>query len=370
MNRWPDASAAFYQQTPLPALRDICAAGMMRGMNEQSSPEIQNPAGLPDARARAACAWAEQALGRGALAFSIASADASFRRYFRAGMPASAESWIVMDAPPVHENLAPFIDISARFVQAGLNAPRVLAENIEQGFLLLTDLGQQTFLEAHSAGADIEPLMQSALEALAQIQARVPATGLPDYDRALLQRELDLYPDWYLGRHRSVTLTASEQATWRHACELLVDAALRQPQVFVHRDYMLRNLMVSDPMPGVIDFQDAVRGPVTYDLLSLCKDAFVSWPGERVAQWLSRYVALARDGGVRLPEDFERSFDWMGLQRHLKVIGIFARLNYRDGKSKYLAETPRFFRYVYQAAKKYPEFDDLVSLMQKYEAPA
>lgn len=341
---------------------------MMRAMNEQNSQEIPDRIpGQIDARHGAACRWAARELGRTDLQFSVASADASFRRYFRAHD--QERSWIIMDAPPEHENCVPFIDIAARLLDAGVNAPQVLASDLDHGFLLLTDLGNQTFLDVLNE-ENAEAFFSDALRALVTMQANTDIDGLPAYDAALLRRELDLYPDWYLGQHRRVQLHDDERAVWEQACALLIDSALVQPQVFVHRDFMPRNLMVSEPNPGVIDFQDAVRGPVTYDVLSLFRDAFISWPSERIEHWLAQYRVMAAGAGVELPDDFERAYDWMGLQRHLKVIGIFARLHYRDNKAKYLAETTRFFRYVFQIGQKYPEFDELLAIMRKYEGNA
>lgn len=334
---------------------------MMRAMNEKNSQEIPDQI---DARHGAACRWAADELGRSDLRFSVASADASFRRYFRAH--GGDSSWIIMDAPPERENCVPFVDIAARLFAAGVHAPQVLASDFERGFLLLTDLGHQTFLDVLT-DENADAFFLDALQALVAMQANTGVAGLPAYDAALLRRELDLYPDWYLAQHRGVQLSDEERTVWERACALLIESALAQPQVFVHRDFMPRNLMVSEPNPGVIDFQDAVRGPVTYDALSLFRDAFISWPQERIEHWLARYRVMAADAGVELPEDFERAYDWMGLQRHLKVIGIFARLHYRDNKAKYLAETPRFFRYVYDIAQKYPEFDGLLAIMRKYE---
>ncbi|HLU61082.1 MAG TPA: phosphotransferase [Gammaproteobacteria bacterium] len=321
------------------------------------------PGNFLDERHAQAVRWAAAVIGREPLEFSIASADASFRRYFRAR--SGERSWIVMDAPPAQEDCRPFIEIAARLRDAGVPAPEVQAEDLDNGFLLLTDLGAATLLEIIDAD-NAERWFDEALDVLVRMQARVRSEGLPDYDRALLMRELALYPDWYLARHRGVELSADERRTWDAACERLVQSALAQPQVFVHRDFMPRNLMVAEGL-AVIDFQDAVRGPVTYDLLSLFKDAFLSWPEERVDAWVEEYRRRAQAAGLVLPEDFRRAFDWMGLQRHLKVIGIFARLNYRDGKAKYLAETPRFFRYVYDVGAKYEEFAGLLELMRRYE---
>ncbi|MBW3567777.1 MAG: phosphotransferase [Proteobacteria bacterium] len=308
-------------------------------------------------------------MSRTDLDFSIASADASFRRYFRARDPVNGTSWIIMDAPPEREDCGPFIDIAARLLRADINAPQVLDHDLEQGFLLLTDLGTKTFLDVLDDN-NADALFSAAMKTLVQMQARASTDGLPPYETALLRRELNFYPEWYLGRHRGVTLSKAEIATWEQSCRLLIESALAQPQVLVHRDFMPRNLMVSGPMPGVIDFQDAVRGPVTYDLLSLYRDAFISWPNERVAGWIDAYRAMASASNVDLPEDFERALDWMGLQRYLKVIGIFARLHYRDGKQKYLAEIPRFLDYAFEFGAKYREFDDLLAIMRKYEAAA
>lgn len=319
-----------------------------------------------DNRLCALGAWLTEVLGYEP-ELSVASADASFRRYFRVKTPDGSR--IAMDAPPEKENCRPFVDIAARLRAVGLNAPEVLAQDLKQGFLLLTDLGRNTFLEV-MAPDTADDFFRPAIAALARMQSLTRTAGLPEYDRALLQRELDLYPDWYLARHAGVDISPSERGVWEDACERLINSALSQPQVFVHRDFMPRNLMVSEPMPGIIDFQDAVRGPVTYDVVSLFRDAFVSWPETRIANWLAEYRHQAAAAGVKLPDDFERALDWMGLQRHLKVIGIFARLHYRDGKAKYLAETPRFFRYVHDIGAKYPEFEELLELMRRYEVRA
>lgn len=321
------------------------------------------PSSFIDERHAEAVRWAADRLRREGLDFSVASADASFRRYFRAR--AGAESWIIMDAPPGQEDCRPFIDVAERLRQAGVPAPSVLACNAEKGFLLLSDLGMRTLLEVITPD-NADRWFDEALDLLVRMQARTSADGLPAYDRALLMRELSLFPDWYLARHRGVGLEGTERKTWEAACERLVESALAQPRVFVHRDFMPRNLMAEEGL-AVIDFQDAVRGPVTYDLLSLFKDAFLSWPEERVDAWVEDYRRRALAAGLPVPDDLRRAFDWMGLQRHLKVIGIFARLHYRDGKAKYLAETPRFFRYVYETAAKYAEFDDLLALMQQHE---
>lgn len=323
-----------------------------------------------DERREALEAWAREVLGRDRLNVAVASADASFRRYFRART--EDRSWILADAPPEHENCRQFANVAARLIAAGLNAPRVLAADYRQGFMLLDDLGDRILLDVmNSQNAD--HWFGQALDVLVQMQSRADASGLPRYDTSLLQRELMLYPQWYLGKHRGVTLSRAEQQAWETACELLMANALEQPQVFVHRDFMPRNLMLpvaDNSAPGIIDFQDAVMGPVTYDLVSLFRDAFVSWPEERITQWLQDYRKKAEVAGVVLPDDLQRALDLMGVQRHIKVIGIFARLAYRDGKEKYLAETPRFFRYLQDVIGNYPELEGLLKLMMSYEKTA
>lgn len=297
--------------------------------------------------------------------FAPASADASFRRYFR--LSAGERSWVVMDAPPEREDCAPFIHIAGLFAQAGLHAPQVLAQDLDGGYLLLSDLGRQTYL--HVIDADnADALFAPAIDALVRWQLASQAGVLPPYDEALLRRELALFPDWYVARHRQAAFTPAQAALWREVEDRLVAAALAQGRVYVHRDYMPRNLMVSTPNPGILDFQDAVYGPVSYDVVSLFKDAFLSWPAARVAGWARQYWEQARTAGLPVPAayaDFERDFDWMGLQRHLKVLGIFARIHYRDGKPHYLADTPRFVRYVRDTAARYPELAGLIALFDQ-----
>jgi len=328
-----------------------------------------DPAAPIDARAQAARTFALAALGladTAAVRFAPASADASFRRYFR--LTHEAQSWVVMDAPPEREDCKPFIEIAGLVLGAGLNGPRVLAEDLAQGFLLLSDLGRQTFLQVITDD-NADQLFGAAIAALVQWQQASRAGVLPPYDEALLARELALFPDWYVARHLGRSFTAEQQAWWDETCQLLIARALGQARVFVHRDYMPRNLMRSDPDPGVLDFQDAVYGPLSYDVVSLFKDAFRSWPAARVEGWRRQYWDAARAAGLPVPGDysrFVRDFDLMGLQRHLKVLGIFARINYRDGKPAYLADTPRFIRYVREVVDHDAEllplkklFDDL-----------
>lgn len=315
-----------------------------------------------DARAAAARQFALASLGLDEAQFAPASADASFRRYFR--LEARGQSWVVMDAPPEREDCRPFLQVAQLMLDAGLNAPRILGQDLEQGYLLLSDLGRQTFLHVITDD-NADALFADAIAALVQWQAASREGVLPPYDAALLERELALFPDWYVARHLGRELSAEQQAWWRQSCQVLVEAALAQARVYVHRDYMPRNLMVSAPSPGVLDFQDAVHGPISYDVVSLFKDAFRSWPEPRVEAWRRQYWLAARAAGLPVPAElaaFERDFDLMGLQRHLKVLGIFARINYRDGKPHYLADTPRFIAYVRPVAARYPELAPLLKL--------
>jgi aminoglycoside/choline kinase family phosphotransferase len=259
---------------------------------------------------------------------------------------------------------------------AGLNAPRIIAQDLAQGFLLLSDLGTQTYLQVLNED-NASALYSAATDALLQWQLASRAGELPPYDAPLLRRELALFPDWYVARHLRHTLTAAQRTVLEKTSQLLVDAALAQPAVYVHRDYMPRNLMISTPNPGILDFQDAVHGPITYDIVSLMRDAFISWDEERVIDWTVRYWERARKAGLlsgsSLGEDFGefyRAFEWMGLQRHLKVLGIFARINYRDGKPHYLADTPRFVRYVRAVSQRYGQLKPLALLVDELEGVA
>ncbi|MDE2148224.1 MAG: phosphotransferase [Gammaproteobacteria bacterium] len=321
-----------------------------------------------DPRARAAADWAAARLETEPDRFQPASTDASFRRYFR--LQCAVGSFIVMDAPPEYENCRPFVRVARLMRSAGLHVPIVIASDLERGFLLLSDLGTRTYLQALNAG-NADALFDDAIQTLLQWQRATCAGQLPVYRRALLARELQLFPDWYLQHHLGTPLGADEQAVWQAQCERLIEAALAQPQVFVHRDYMPRNLMLSQPNPGVLDFQDAVIGPLAYDVISLFKDAFLSWPAERVEGWLSAYWHRAGAAGLPVPgyARFRRDADWIGVQRHLKVLGIFARLAYRDGKPDYLSDTPRFVRYVTEVASRYPELAALSGLFDKLVLP-
>jgi hypothetical protein len=299
-----------------------------------------------------------------------ASADASFRRYFR--LDAAGGTLIAMDAPPAQEDSRPYVHVAGLLHAAGLNAPHILAQDLAQGFLLLSDLGRETYLNVLNDD-NAAALYSDAIDALVRWQLASRAGELPAYDAALLARELALFPDWYVARHLQHALTDAQRAVLERTNRLLIDAALAQPAVYVHRDYMPRNLMVCTPNPGILDFQDAVYGPITYDIVSLLRDAFISWDEERVIDWAVRYWERARKAGLPVAADFGefyRAFEWMGLQRHLKVLGIFARINYRDGKPQYLADTPRFIRYVRAVTHRYRELKPLALLIDELEGVA
>ncbi|HMN64542.1 MAG TPA: phosphotransferase [Burkholderiaceae bacterium] len=304
-----------------------------------------------------------------------ASDDASFRRYFRIdAASAGAPSLIAMDAPPPMEDCRPFVHAARVFAAAGVSVPTVLAADLERGFLLLDDFGSTTYLSQLASG-DADALYRDAIDALLALQAASRPAVFPDYDRALLERELNLYPDWYLARHRGVAPEPGVRATLSTAFERLLANNLAQGRVYVHRDYHSRNLMVLEGAanPGILDFQDAVHGPVTYDLVSLLRDAYVAWPEERQIDWAARYWEGARRRKLPVAaafDDFYRDFEWMGLQRHLKVLGIFARLYYRDGKDRYLADMPLVLDYALRAARRYAEFDALTRLMEDVERQA
>ena len=326
------------------------------------------------ARGAAFAAWLGSVAGRhGLLPATLrpASSDASFRRYFR--IDGESRSFIVMDAPPPHEDVRPFVKVAGLIATACLHAPRVLEADAEHGFLLLDDLGSELYLgtlqAAVAAGnaARVEQLMRDAIAALIVWQQRVPAAALPPYADALLRRELSLFPEWCVQRHCGVAWTAEEQKTWADACSALVASALAQPVVAVHRDWMPRNLMVSTPNPGILDFQDAVAGPISYDVASLLRDAFISWDEEQELDWAVRYWQAARKAGLPLDADFGefwRALEWIGLQRHLKVLGIFCRLKHRDGKPAYAEDLPRFYAYAHKVSARYNALRPLSRLLE------
>ena len=300
-----------------------------------------------------------------------ASADASFRRYFRVSLTDSGESRIVMDAPPQQEDCRPFIAVADLLRQAGLNAPAILAQDLKQGFLLLTDLGTTTYLAAlQQDDARADALFRDAVDALVSWQLASRPGVLPPYDAALLRRELDLFPDWYLARHLGLALAPQQRQLLQRMFALIMAGNLAQPAVYVHRDYMPRNLMLSEPNPGILDFQDAVYGPVSYDMASLVRDAFISWEEERALDWIVRYWDKARRAGLPVGSDFGdfyRDLEWMGLQRHLKVLGIFARIRHRDGKAGYIEDAPRFLGYVRAVAARYNALAPLAHLFDQIE---
>jgi hypothetical protein len=320
-------------------------------------------------RAADRLAWARHVLGQPQAGLERASVDAGFRSYWRS--TGSTTSCIVMDSPPDKEDVRPWLAIRTLLESGGVRVPRVLAEDVAAGFLLLEDLGAQTYLQVIDAD-NADALFDDAVTQLLHLQAIAPPASLPAYDEALLVRELRLFDEWFIGRHLGITLDCAALETLDLVHRRLVDAALAQPRVLVHRDFMPRNLMPVAGGPAVLDFQDAVVGPIAYDALSLFKDAFLSWPEARVDAWLECYHARAVDAGLPVPplERFRRDADWIGVQRHLKVIGIFARLWHRDGKPKYLQDVPRFFAYLDAVLPKYPELSPLRELIERVVKPA
>ena len=312
--------------------------------------------------------WLAGSLRGARFALVPASQDASFRRYLRVALE-DGRSFVAMDAPPEQEDCRPFVHVARLLRDAGVHAPRVHAADPARGFLLLDDLGTTTYLDALSE-SNAAALFGDATDALIRWQVATRAGELPPYDRALLRRELDLFPDWYLGRHLDLTLSAAQRQALETIFGILIDSALAQPKVYVHRDYMPRNLMRCEPNPGVLDFQDAVLGPIAYDVVSLLRDAFVSWQEERVLDWCVRYWEKAKRAGLPVAADFAafwRDFEWIGLQRHLKVLGIFARIRYRDGKAKYLEDAPRFLDYARAVARRYAALAPLAGLLDEIE---
>jgi N-acetylmuramate 1-kinase len=303
--------------------------------------------------------WVVEDLGFAGSRIEPASSDASFRRYFR--VTRGADTYIVMDAPPDKESLLPFIDVAHLLLGMGVNAPLILARNNQRGLLLLSDLGRRQYLDELTAGRNVNLLYADAMQALVKMQSAgaAAAQGLPRYDRALLLAEMQLMPEWFLGSRLKLEIDAAERGMLERLFEFLIQAALSQPSVFVHRDYHSRNLLLTTSHnPGVLDFQDAVLGPVTYDLVSLLKDCYIAWPAARVRAWALEFRERLLSARLEAGEDeaqFMRWFDLIGLQRHIKVLGIFSRLYYRDGKSQYLADLPRVLQYTRAAAAAHPE---------------
>jgi len=307
--------------------------------------------------------WTQQQLGWPNVELVPASSGASFRRYFR--VQRDDASYVLMDAPPEKEDCAPFVHVTALFLGLGLHVPEILASDSRHGFLLLSDLGSRLYLDALNEET-VDRLYGDALGALATLQACGPCdSGLPPYDYELLMFEMSLFRDWLVGTHLDMKLDSAQQDVLQTSFELLARSALQQPAVCVHRDYHSRNLMVSAVHnPGILDYQDAVIGPMTYDLVSLLRDCYIAWPRERVEGWALGYYELAQQMGIlRADQANERQFlkwfDWMGVQRHLKAAGIFARLNHRDGKPGYLNDIPRTLAYVADVCSRYPELAGL-----------
>lgn len=311
--------------------------------------------------------WLTERFGAGAYTYAPASEDASFRRYFRVNT--GTGSFIVMDAPPEREDCRPFVMVARLFADAGVHVPAILDENLHEGLLLLSDLGSRTYLQTLDPRT-APALYADANEALIRIQLGSRAGVLPDYDRALLLRELRLFPDWYVAKHLGIALTSAQNETLNSAFELILANNLAQPRVYVHRDYHSRNLMVSEPNPGVLDFQDAVYGPITYDLVSLYRDAYIGWDEQLQLDWVVRYWEKARKARLPLTADFGafyRDFELMGAQRQIKVLGIFARLFHRDGKSGYLKDMPLVMSYLRKACERYVDLHPLLGLLDQLE---
>ena len=334
-------------------------------------------------------AWLHSQFPDQTFTLAPASADASFRRYFRATF-ADGATRIIMDAPPPHEDCRPLLHIGKLFEDAGTHVPHVYAQDLKQGFLLLSDLGNTTYLQALNAGTARE-LYGAATDALIRIQLASKENELPPYDEALLRRELNLFPEWYIAKHLNVTLTEKQRGKLEEVFKRILTNNLAQPRVYVHRDYHSRNLMyIETPhlnppppageetnergdfliSPGILDFQDAVYGPITYDLASLFKDAYIKWEEAQIIDWLIRYWEKARKAGLPVHDDFSefyRDYEWMGVQRHIKVLGIFARLYHRDGKDGYLKDMPLVMSYLRAACARYIDLKPLLNLLDELE---
>lgn len=325
-------------------------------------------------RNQALRAWLSQQFPDQEFQLDPASADASFRRYFRVTL-ANGETRIVMDAPTEHEDCRPYMQVAGLFGTSGAHVPTVYAHDLEQGFLLLSDLGKLTYLAALEAHPDSARLLyRDACTALVAIQQTSRPGVLPEYDHALLARELQLFPDWYIARHLGVTLNDKQRATLDETFAKILANNLAQPKVFVHRDFHSRNLMVVagdyPANPGILDFQDAVFGPITYDLVSLFRDAYIAWEEEQELDWSIRYWEMARKASLPVGADFYdfwRDYEWMGVQRQIKVLGIFARLNYRDGKAQYLDDMPRVMGYLRRTCNRYGELKPMLLLLDELE---
>ena len=312
--------------------------------------------------------WLATVLQQSDFRLTTASADASFRRYFRVHL--ADKSLIAMDAPPPQEDCAPFVKVATLLLEAGLNVPQVIAQDLENGFLLLSDLGNDTYLSQLTAKS-APKLYEDATNALIKMQLLSQVNVLPNYDEALLTREMQLFPDWYVAKHLNTALNNEQQAILNNTFAVLNKNILAQGQVVVHRDYHSRNLMITpENNPGILDFQDAVYGAITYDLVSLLKDAYIGWEEEQIIDWAVRYWQPAKKAGLPVPDDFSefyRDFEWMGAQRHIKVLGIFARLCHRDGKVDYLKDMPLVMTYLRKVCERYVELRPMLKLLNQLE---
>jgi N-acetylmuramate 1-kinase len=311
--------------------------------------------------------WLISVLPKKPFSLTTASADASFRRYFRVRL--QNETLIAMDAPPQQERCEPFVEVAGLFLACGLHVPEIIAQDLEHGFLLLSDLGDATYLSKLTRD-NAQSLYGDATNALIKLQLASKPGVLPHYDAALLMREMQLFPDWYLAKHLNVQLNDTQQAVLEKTFTILSDNILHQAQVYVHRDYHSRNLMVCENNPGILDFQDAVYGAITYDLVSLLKDAYIGWEEAEMMDWVVRYWDAARKAQLPVPRDFSefyRDFEWMGAQRHLKVLGIFARLSHRDGKDGYLKDMPLVMDYLRRVCGRYLELRPMLRLLNTLE---
>lgn len=318
-------------------------------------------------------AWLANVLQQATFTLTAASADASFRRYFRVHLASpylGHNTLITMDAPPPKEDCTPFVNVAAKLLESAINVPNVFAQDLTRGFLLLSDLGDDTYLSKLDAQT-APKLYQDATNALIKMQLASKPQVLPVYDEALLIREMQLFPDWYVAKHLNTSLNSDQQAVLNNTFKVLNENILAQAQVYVHRDFHSRNLMITqENNPGVLDFQDAVFGPITYDLVSLLKDAYISWDEEQIIDWAVRYWQPAKKAGLPVPNDFSefyRDFEWMGVQRHIKVLGIFARLSQRDGKNNYLNDMPIVMAHLRKVCERYVELRPMLRLLNQLE---
>lgn len=318
-------------------------------------------------------AWLADTLQQVAFTLTTASADASFRRYFRVHLASpylGHNTLIAMDAPPPQEDCTPFVNVANLLLASGLNVPNVLAQDLTQGFLLLSDLGDNTYLSKLDTQT-APKLYQDATNTLIKMQLASKPQVLPAYDEALLTREMQLFPDWYVVKHLNTSLNSDQQAVLNNTFKVLIENISAQAQVYVHRDFHSRNLMITqENNPGVLDFQDAVFGPITYDLVSLLKDAYINWDEEQIIDWAVRYWQPAKKAGLPVPDDFSefyRDFEWMGVQRHIKVLGIFARLSHRDGKDSYLNDMPIVMAHLRKVCERYVELRPMLRLLNQLE---